>query len=83
MAEIVWSSQALKDLEGIDRPIAERILRKLDWYARNFDSIVPEPLSGEFEGTYKLRIGDWRVVYVIENEKLVILFVGHRKEIYR
>jgi len=55
----------------------------LDWYARNFDTIVPEPLSGNFVGTYKFRIGDWRIIYVIEGETLVIHFVGHRKEVYK
>jgi len=83
LADILWTSQALKDLEKIDKPIVERILRKLDWYARNFDTTLPEPLSGDFKGTYKFRIGDWRVVYVLENETLIIHFVGHRREIYK
>ena len=83
MANLEWDTKALKDLKKIDGPIRKRILEKLDWYSRNFDSIVPEPLSGEFEGAYKFRIGDWRAVYIIENDSLIILFIGHRREIYK
>ena len=45
--------------------------------------MTPESLTGGFKGTFKLRIGDWRVVYTIEGETLIIQFIGHRKEIYR
>jgi mRNA interferase RelE/StbE len=34
-------------------------------------------------GTYRFRIGDYRVIFDIEGEEIVILRVGHRKEIYR
>ena len=38
--------------------------------------IVPEPLSGA-------RVGDWRVIYTVEGELIVIRLIGHRREIYR
>jgi mRNA interferase RelE/StbE len=34
-------------------------------------------------GTYRFRIGDYRIIFDIEDEEIVILRVGHRKEIYR
>ena len=49
----------------------------------NFDSITPESLSGDFKGAFKLRIGDWRVVYTIENDLVLIQAVGHRSEMYK
>ena len=83
MARIEWTEGAAKDLERLDKPIARRISRRLTWFSKNFQSIVPEPLSGELKGTFKLRVGDWRAVYTIEGETIVIQFVGHRSEIYR
>ena len=83
MASIEWTEGAAKDLEKLDKPIARRVLRRLTWFSRNFQSIVPEPLSGELKGTFKLRIGDWRAVYTMEGETIVIQFIGHRTEIYR
>ena len=72
-----------KDLEKLDNPIAQRILRRLAWFSNNFQRIVPEPLTGEFKGTFKLRIGNWRVVYTVEAKTIVIQFIGHRREIYK
>ena len=83
MARIEWTEGAAKDLERLDKPIARRVLRRLAWLSKNFQSIVPEPLSGELKGTFKLRIGDWRAVYTMEGETIVIQFIVHRSEIYR
>jgi len=83
LAKIEWTEGAVKDLERLDKPIVRRISRRLTWLSNNFQSIVPEPLSGELKGTFKLRIGDWRAVYTMEGETIVIQFIGHRSEIYR
>ncbi|MHC3130368.1 MAG: type II toxin-antitoxin system RelE/ParE family toxin [Candidatus Bathyarchaeota archaeon] len=73
----------MKDVEKLDNPVAQRILRKIDWFSRNFERLTLEPLSGEFKGTFKLRVGEWRVIYAVEGETTAIQFMGHRKEIYR
>ena len=83
MVKIEWTEGATKDLERLDKPIARRILKRLAWFSKNFQSIVPEPLTGELKGTFKLRIGDWRAVYTVEGETIVIQFIGHRREIYK
>ena len=82
MAKIEWNEDAIKDLGNLDKPIAQRILKKIDWLSDNFEKVTPEPLTGQLKGTYKLRIGDWRVVYTIEGQTLVIQFIGHRRDIY-
>jgi len=83
LIKIEWSEGATTDLEKLDKSIARRILRRLAWLSKNFQSIVPEPLIGELKGTFKLRIGDWRAIYTMEGKKIVIQFVGHRSEIYK
>jgi len=83
MVEIEWSPEAVKDIEKLDKQIARRVVRKITWLAENYDHIVPEPLTGEFKGTYKLRVGDYRVVYTLKNKIIVIQFIGHRKRIYK
>jgi mRNA interferase RelE/StbE len=82
LAKIEWNEDAIKDLGNLDKPIAQRILKKIDWLSDNFEKVTPEPLTGQLKGTYKLRIGDWRVVYTIEGQTLVIQFIGHRRHIY-
>jgi len=83
LATIEWTEAALSDLEKLDRQVAKRILRKLEWCSKNFARLIPEPLSGALKGVYKLRVGDWRVIYTLEGNTVVIQAIGHRREIYR
>ena len=83
MAKIEWTEGAVRDLQELDTQVARRILKKLDWFSGNFARVVPKPLTGEFEGTYKLRVGDWRVIYTIEGDGMIIQSIGHRREIYK
>lgn len=83
MVKIEWADGATKDLAKLDKTIARRILRKITWFSNNFERVMPEPLTGELKGTFKLRVGDWRVVYTIEGDTTVIQFIGHRREIYK
>jgi len=83
LVKIYWTEDAIKDLERLDNPIEQRVLKKISWLSNNFERITPEPLSGEFKGTFKLRIGDWRVVYTVEGQTLIIQFIAHRREIYK
>ena len=83
MAKVEWTEDAIEDLSRLDKPIIRRILKKVSWFSDNFDSITPESLSGDFKGAFKLRLGEWRVVYTIENDLILIQAVGHRREIYK
>lgn len=83
MVKIEWTERAIKDLERLDKPVARRILKRLAGLSKNFQSIVPEPLTGGLKGMFKLRIGDWRAVYTVEGKIIIIQFIGHRSEIYK
>lgn len=76
---------ATHDLAGLDRQIATRIVKRVRWLAENFDSIKPQSLTGDLSELYKLRVGDYRVLYEIlrEEKTLVVHSIGHRREIYR
>lgn len=83
MYKIEWNPEALDDLLKLDKPIAKRILNKLSWFSQHFTNITPEPLSGEFAGAFKLRVGDWRVIYTLESDVIIIQAIGHRKDVYK
>ncbi|MEW6108865.1 MAG: type II toxin-antitoxin system RelE/ParE family toxin [Nitrospirota bacterium] len=83
MHKVEWEKEALNDLQKIDRPIVKRILNKITWLSQHFDNITPESLTGDMSGQFKLGVGDWRVVYVIEKDEIIIKAVGHRREIYK
>jgi len=77
--------EASRELARLDKPVGRRIAERMSWLAANLDSIRPEALTGDLIGLYKLRVGDYRVIYeVIRNEKTIVIHaVGHRREIYR
>jgi mRNA interferase RelE/StbE len=83
--EIVILPQAMEDLYRLDKGTARRIFSRLDWLAENIEDVTPLPLRGSLSGLYKLRAGDWRIIYEIEHAGKVISVhrIGHRREIYR
>ena len=84
MHGVEFRPRAAEDFERLDGAVADRVLKKLRWLADNFDSIRPEPLTGPFSGLFKLRVGDYRVVYSVDHEKklLTVRLLGHRREVY-
>lgn len=82
---VEFRQQAVDDLERLDRAIGQRLLTKLRWLSENIQEITPVPLTGELRGLFKLRVGDYRIAYSIDQhtELLTIHLIGHRSEIYR
>lgn len=69
----------------LDKVSAQRVLDKLKWLLINAELVIHVPLSWKYKGLYKIRIGDWRVIYNIDYQARLITIhkVGHRKEIYQ
>ena len=80
-----FSQGAEKDLAVLDRALRRRTIDRLDWLATNFNRIIPLPVGGEFHGCYKLRVGDWRVVYEVDwSEHLIsIYYIDRRDKVYK
>ena len=76
---------ATRELAKLDKPSGRRIVKRAHWLAANLDNIKPEALTGDLAGLYKLRAGDYRIVYEIlhDEQTIVIHIIGHRREIYR
>jgi mRNA interferase RelE/StbE len=76
---------ASRELERLDAAVARCIVDRIRWLARNIENIKPEPLKGDLAGFFKLREGDYRVIYeVLRKEQLVVIHsVGHRSTIYK
>ena len=79
-----FTPESLVDLAKLDPSNKLRIARKIKWLQENFEQITPMSLTGNLIGYFKLRIGDYRVIYSIDysSKILIIHQVGHRREIY-
>ena len=81
-AKVLYKSSVRHDLKQIDPKDVNRLLREI----RNIlgeDPRSGEALHGEFGGLYKLRIGDYRVIYALVDEGVLVLRIRHRSKAYR
>ena len=81
---IEFRPAALRDLRTIPKEMLLRVSRKVDSLSDSPRPPGVEKLSGS-ENSYRVRVGDYRILYQIEDEVLRVLVVrvGHRREIYR
>jgi mRNA interferase RelE/StbE len=81
---VEFKPEATIELQAFTSMIQERILRKIYWLSENFENVIPQALSAELSGLFKLRIGDYRVIYSFDTEAQLITIhkVGHRRDIY-
>ena len=75
---------AAKDLRGIDRKWIPKIVAAIETLESDPRPVGCKKLMGS-DHTYRLRIGDYRVVYDIQDDTLIILVVRirHRRDVYR
>jgi mRNA interferase RelE/StbE len=82
---ILVTNRFEKDFKKLPKAVQERVSEILALVERN--PFAFEVLSGEFRGLRKVRVGDYRLIYRIdsENESRVVrlLFVAHRRSVYR
>jgi mRNA interferase RelE/StbE len=82
---IEYQPEAIEDLEKLTEAVGERITNKINWLAENFESINPQPLTADLVGLFKLRVGDYRVIYEFDRQEQLIFIdrIRHRREVYK
>jgi len=79
---LVYTHRAVRDIKKLPEDIRKRIGKTLLRYQAdplNFAENLTEPALG----TYRFRVGDYRIIFDLEGEDIVILRVGHRRELYK
>ena len=83
---VEYSRQATRTLLAIDRPTARRIRSKVVQLASDPASLANtvRALRGQGEGLMRLRVGDWRVIYRIDDSanRVLVLSIANRREVY-
>ena len=82
MYKLFYKISVSKDLKHLQKNETNRILNGIESKLLS-NPFAGKPLKGDFRGCYRYRFGDYRVIYSISNQEIVILRIGHRKEIYR
>lgn len=80
--QIVWAESAARELGRLEPPVARQIYSKVEELA---DSPYRNVRKLKGEKGFRLRIGDYRVIFDIDGKRLriLVLKVGHRSRVYR
>ncbi|WP_321277465.1 type II toxin-antitoxin system RelE/ParE family toxin [Thiomicrorhabdus indica] len=81
---IVFDDKVIKDLKAIDTPWQKKILRAIQEKLSE-NPFIGKKLVGDLSSFYRLRVGDYRVIYEIVEDELIIVVIKirHRKSVYR
>ncbi len=79
---IVYKKSVHRDLKKIKKTEAIKIIDQLEKDLSNKPDSYPV-LKGQFAGLRKYRVGDYRVIYAIIEKNVLVLRIGHRRNIYR
>ena len=79
------SLMAEVDFARLTRAVQLQIAERLRWFESHFEHTVSLPLGGKWSGFFKLRAGDWRIVYEADNTMkcIIVHVIDHRSRIYK
>ena len=80
--KIAFKKSVARDLKKIEKKQADAILKKIEDALPQKAETFPL-LTGQFSGLRKFRVGDYRVIYSIIGDTVLILRISHRREAYR
>jgi len=79
---IVYKKSVYRDLKKLSKAESSRILNQIEEELSKKADTYPV-LKGQFTGLRKYRVGDYRVIYVILGKDVLILRIGHRRDVYK
>ena len=81
--EVIYHPDVLrKDLPKISSDLKQRIKQAIEMKLMTAPQEFGEPLRRTLKGYWKLRVGDYRVVYKVTGKQVIIFRIGHRREVY-
>ena len=82
--KILWKKSAVKELKRVDKQFIPRIISTVESLSNNPLPVGVKKLSGT-DIIYRIRIGDYRLIYSLYEKELIIeiVKVGHRKDVYK
>jgi mRNA interferase RelE/StbE len=79
---LVYTQRAIKDIQKLEPTVKSRIGKALLRFEADPLGYA-KSLNNTSLGSYRFRIGDYRVIFDLEGEDIIVLRVGHRRDIYK
>lgn len=81
---VILAKSATKDIKKLVPPLQKRLQAKITFYSEQDNPLAfASPLKEPADAQYRFRVGNYRVLFDIEDDTIVILRVQHRREVYR
>lgn len=82
MRRIEFSDSARKFLIKSDKNLSKKLLEKIELLNKNPERLQIKKLKGE-KGVFRIRSGDYRIIFEIYDDEILITKIGNRKDIYK
>ncbi len=82
MYKIIYHPKVANDLAGLSSDWQEKIKWVIQEKLTTSPDIYGKPLRKSLKGHWKLRVGDYRIIFKIEKDLVKILIIGHRSVVY-
>jgi mRNA interferase RelE/StbE len=82
--KVAYLNSVEEDLKKLDKTTVRKILNRIETYLACDPKELGKPLKGEFQGYWRYRWGDYRVIYKISEREILILVlhISNRKDVY-
>lgn len=80
--EVLYHPKVKVDISSFPKNIKLRIRKAIENRLCKDPVHYGDPLKKSLQGYRKLRVGDYRVIYRVQKDRVIILLIGHRKEVY-
>lgn len=83
--QVLFKPTAVKDLRKLPTTLQKRIKEKLEFYLSQGEPLdyAVQLVGNKESGEYRFRVGDYRLVFDKEGDSLIILYIEHRRDVYR
>ena len=79
-----FTQKSKRQFINLDNLLKKKITNKLDFWVKSDNPLrFAENLTNSELGEYRFRVGDYRIIFDVEGKNIVVLSIGHRKEIYK
>ena len=81
---LIYKKPAAKDIQKLPLQVRKRLKLKLEWFIAKEDPIsLAKSLTKPSDAQYRFRVGSYRILFDVEKDKIIILHIQHRRDVYR
>ncbi len=79
---VIFHPDVAKEIAALDKTVKERLKSAIRTRLTTNPSLYGKPLRATLKGYWKLRVGDYRIVFSINSNEVIVYAICHRKDVY-